>query len=182
MPEITNDLHIVFDIDGGSKAYHTPISRQTFEVNFDLIGLVKAALDERGSAYAFGVGRLTTMLEMRRQDEKLVSESGCVPRAQALEAELVRLTMIIAPSPKGYAPRTVDECLRDGSLDADAWAETLSSVLFFTCNYYAIPASRRKTMLDLWASAGLSSTTSLSPTEFAASLPTSTSDAGTPPT
>jgi hypothetical protein len=151
-------------------AYHTPIGREVFEVNWRIIGSAYATLfdDPRYSGSA-GVRIATLALK----DAAKIDDSG-LDLSGALLSEIKRLTMIIAPNATGFGPVPVDMAIENKIIDSDDWAEVESALVFFTCAYSMAPRSRQERVATALAPALRGSISPLQAMDFAASLPTST--------
>jgi hypothetical protein len=157
-------------------AYHTPIAREVFEANYRVIAAVKAALFSRGAGYAAEIGPRIATLALRdaAKEDALETGVGEDDGTIPLLAEIKRLTMVLAPSAAGYDLLPVDVALARNAIDVEDWSEAESAVVFFTCGYTMAPRVTRDKTRDALALALRGSITSLPPTEYAASLPTST--------
>lgn len=179
--QITADLNLAFPIQFDDKgealiwAYHTPISTVVFQANYRIIAATQHELFKKGVAYAATLGpRLATLtlMDMARADaeERGVSEE----MGTAFRADLKRLTTLLAPSPEGFNSVPVDVAISRGIITAEDWEEGESALVFFTSAFMTAPRVRRARVAEASALVLGGSITSLAPTEFAASLPTST--------
>jgi hypothetical protein len=151
-------------------AYHTPISREIFEANYRVIAATQVELSGKGR-----IGLRIASLALKDAARLDALEYGLDENAPpALLGELKRLTTVLAPSAAGYDRVPVDAAIANNVIDAEDWLEAESSLVFFTCAYAVAPRSIRDGVGKALASVLKGSTTSLLPTEFAASLPTST--------
>jgi hypothetical protein len=178
--QISSNLNLVMPIkydDAGTPliyAYHTPISRNTFEQNYRLIGGTLAMLQSK-SVGTNPVDVATLALkDIGRRDarewglpEGLDVESGGM--AVPLLAELKRLTQIVAPSPAGYITLPVDVALNTKVISAEDWDESEAALVYFTVGYSTkrrnLPRVAEIMALDIQGSI-----TSLLPSDWAASL------------
>jgi hypothetical protein len=177
---VTSDLKLTFPIrwnDAGEPtlyAYHIPISRLVFEQNYRLIGGTLAMLQSKSvGANVVDVATLA-LKDIGRRDarewglpEGLSIEDGGM--AVPLLAELKRLTWIIAPTATGYESIPATLAIARNVVSAEDWEEAEAGLVFFTCGY----ATKRRNLpriAEILSSDLLGSTTSLLPTEWAASL------------
>lgn len=185
---ISSDLKLVIPIkfdDAGNPlvhAYHTPISRQTFELNYRLIGGTLAMLQSKSVGTNVVDVATLALKDIGRRDarewglpEGLDVESGGM--AVPLLAELAVRTLIIAPSPAGYITLPPAVAVNTNVIDANDWEEALAAIVFFTVGYSTKRRNLRQVAEDL-ASPLLGSITSLLPLDWASSLAGSTA---TPP-
>ncbi|HQT24971.1 MAG TPA: hypothetical protein PLK99_00030 [Burkholderiales bacterium] len=185
--QLTDDLRLAVPLrsdDAGVKiwGYHTPISREVFEANYRILAATKAALSSKGIMYQMDAGPQIATLILKDEGRKDAEERGMLDihgeptdgGASALLAEIKRLTMALVPGASGFEWVPIDSALRSGVLDADDWDEARSAILFFTCLYAICPKREKAKRAQAAAALLRGSITSSSPTEFAASLPTST--------
>lgn len=158
--------------------YHTPIATPVFEANYRIIAATNTAIfgnggsDQERFIYAAQNGQRIARLTMLDAARELSLEAS----ANALLAEMRRLTFVLAPSEKGFEQLTVDAALARKAIEAEEWSEAEGAILFFTCGYAMARIAQRKRRAALLASVIGGSTTSLPPMGFAASLQTSTED------
>ncbi|WP_244116435.1 hypothetical protein [Burkholderia gladioli] len=155
--------------------YHTPISRQVFEANYRVLAATKAALASQGSYYLMDAGPRVAALTLRDEGARQAEARGGKDEATpALLAEIHRLTMVLVPTAAGWDLQPVESAIASGKMDAEDWSEAESGIVFFTCICALASKADRKNHASGTASLLKGSITSLSPTEFAASLPKST--------
>lgn len=163
-------------------AYHTPISRATYEQNYRVLAATKSALASKGSHYLMGSGPRVASLTLKDEgtrdaaDRGSFSEDGKVvdEDTPALLAEIKRLTTILCPGAHGWDMLPVDVAINQGKIDEEDWEECASALVFFTCHYsMAKKADRERTALAM-AHFLSASITSSNATEFLGSLPNST--------
>jgi hypothetical protein len=166
-------------------AYHIPISRAVFELNYRLIGGTLAMLQSKSVGTNVVDVATLALKDVGRRDarewglpEELSIEDGGM--AVPLLAELKRLTYIIAPTPTGYQSMDVTLALGRKVISAEDWEETEAALVFFTCGFSTKRRNLAQVAADL-ASPLMGSITSLLPTEWAASLATSPAAEITPP-
>ncbi len=154
-------------------AYHLPIDAAVFEANYRIIAETKAELFGKGVAYmssATQIARLTLLDVARAYD----AEWGREGSGKALLAEIKHRTTILAAGANGFEYVDADLAIQKGIIDAEDWAEAESALVFFTCGYAMAKRKHRESFATASARGLAGSITSLSPTEFVASLPTST--------
>jgi len=186
MTKIGADLKLVFPIRWADTArgsiepliwaYHTPISRDVFELNYRAISAANLTIFSKGVGFAAESGPIIATLALRdaARGDALESLESAGDPATPLLGEIKRLTMVLAPSPQGYDIVPVDIALSRGTIDAEDWKEAESSIVFFTCGLWMVRRERREMKRSALASVLQGSITSLPPTEFVASLATST--------
>jgi hypothetical protein len=168
-------------------AYHVPISREVFEANFRILAATKAELFSKGRTYASDVGPDISALLLKDEARRDAFARGDLDKdgrpnaagADALLAELRRLTTVLAPTAAGWEQIPLERAIASNVIDADDWREAEGGLVFFTCLYSMIPRRDRAKLAEGLAERLGGSATSLPLTEFAASLPTSTQIAGT---
>lgn len=179
--KINESLNIVVNV-GDAFGYHSPISREVFEVNYRMIAATKSALAGKGIQYQMVSGpRIAslTLLDECRNDSQERGDFGIDGKpsdlnARALLAEIKRLTTILVPSANGYDMIPVDAAISRGAIDAEDWAEAESELVFFTCHYALAAKMERKNQAQAIASLLNGVSTSLMVTEYANSLQVST--------
>lgn len=179
---ITENLNIALPIGDDLQAFHTPISREVFELNYKLLASVKAELAGNGIQYQMVSGpriATLTLLDACRAESEKRGDFGADgnpsdTKARALLAEIKRLTMILAPSATGYDMIPVDAAISRGVLESDDWREVESSLVFFTCHASLATKAERSALINATASLLNGASTSLGISEYASSLPEST--------
>ena len=164
-----------------ASAFHTPLSRQVFEANYQLFALTKAELSSKGLHYQMDTGPRICTYVLVDEARKIAEASGRLDaqgnpdtlKATALLAEIKRLTMICVPEVTGWESIPVDTAIARGKIDQEDWKELESSILFFTCHHFLTKKSDRKKLFLAVASLLGGSATSLPITEYANSLLTS---------
>ena len=160
-------------------AYHTPISAEVFAASYRIIAATKTAIMGK---LVQSAPRIATFAlhDAALEDEE---EYGGKDTDKALLAEIRRLTSILAPGANGYETLPVDIAIARAVISEVEWSEVESVLVFFTCGFSMAMPSRQSLMGNVLASVIGASTTSLRPTEYLASLPTSTkSEPSTNPT
>ena len=179
--QIDEKLNLAFPIrvaeDGQPLvwAYHTPISKEVFTANYRVIAATNALIWGKGLKYAATAGARVghlTLLDVAKQDAAEYGVEDCGPK---IMSELKRLTMILAPNETaGFEFIPVDVALARQIIDAEDWDEAEAELVFFTAAYAMSRRAGRRKFCELISSVMAGSITSLSPTEFAASLRIST--------
>jgi hypothetical protein len=160
-------------------AYHTPISREVYEANFRTLAATKSALQAKGNAYILTMGPQTACLMLQdegRKDsmQRLELDAKGNPLdggVVALREEIKRLTGIMAPQPDGWKVIPVDIALSRGVIDSEEWSEVESALVFFTAWSATVKRAERNKTIQASASLLEGSSTSLSASDFLASLP-----------
>src|SRR6185437_5459141 len=91
--------------------------------------------------------------------------------ADALFAEIKRLTTILAPTANGWETLPVDSAIQSKAIDAEEWDETLSAIVFFTCHYALGKKADRPRIAEATATLLNASITPSPLSEYASSLP-----------
>jgi hypothetical protein len=163
-------------------AFHTPISRAIFEMNYRVLAATKSALASKGSHYLMSAGPRIAAMTLKDEGRKDAAARGSFDKegvvvdeeTPAFLAELKRLTMVLCSGPNGWDLLPVDRAIASGHLDDEDWGEALSSVVFFTSHVSMAKKADRPAAMKATASLLGASLTSSSPTEFVASLQNST--------
>jgi hypothetical protein len=151
-------------------AYVTPIDYNVFRANYRVIVAAKNELDKIGPRNALPVA-VDALLDAAREDAIGRDTEDTGP---ALLAEIMRQTTILAPGPKGFEYLPADAAIARKIISENDWHDGECVIVFFTCNFLVAMRSRRAQMAGLLAKMFNGSITSSPPTEFVASLPTST--------
>ncbi len=192
--KINESLNLVVPVRSDDKgtiihAYHSPISREVFEANYRVLAATKSSLTAKGVHFLMDTGPRIASLTLRDEGKKDAADRGELDArgnpldggASALEAEIKRLTTILAPSPTGWKNLPVDIAIAQGVIDAEEWDEAASGIAFFTCHFAMAPRANRKRIADATASVLQGSITSSSLSEFVASLPRLTPEESSAP-
>ena len=166
--KINDNLAVVLKI-GDRDAYHTPISKETFEASYRLIAATKAALFDTTDEALILDGPVLSRLVIIDEGSRLARKRGedGDSGASALIREITRLTMVVGQNLEMLP-------VEAAGLDEDEWQEALSKLIFFTVNYALAPKSEKpKRAASVSAMMGFS-TTSQSSGDWARSLETST--------
>lgn len=173
---IDKRLNFVVPIEddaGSITAYvhAAPISREVFDLHFMLLGQTFTAIYGQGLGYLAGPRLAANLLRTLAKSQDKVEE------ADVLLREVVRLSNVVTPGRPDTVP--LQQALVEGLINADDAAEVENALAFFTVASWMHKRREVAGILDgagqLWGARTLS----LSCTEFAASLLTST---GAPPT
>jgi hypothetical protein len=163
----------IYDADDKISAYahSTPISREAFEDSFVLISKTFSAIHGEGLGSIAGprVASLILREVAKRNDDKAGTLTAA---ALTLMNEIRRLTNVLTPGPNGWTMIPFEEAAK--TIDPDDLSEVENAIVFFIV-YSAM--HKRQTLKDLLTGAAKmwgAQVSSLTPTAFAASLPTST--------
>jgi hypothetical protein len=186
--KINDALNLVIPITGDIKAYHSPISADVFEANYRLLSAAKSAMTSKGIHYVMDTGPRIAALILKDEAIKDAEDRGDVDARNkpseaaytSLMMELRRLTTILAPTPQGFDFLPVDNAIQQGFIDAEDWKEAESAISFFTCHYAMAKRASRTAIANATASVLQGSMTSLSLTEYSASLRESMQATNTP--
>lgn len=185
MATIDSSLRLVLPLrqdaagNATSWAYHTPLSIEAFEASYRILAAAKGAMFAKGASYAYYAGVHVAALHLRDAGKQDAAESGDASSdaAGALLAELHRLTTVALRTPDGWDQVPLDVAKQRGSLDDADVRDLENALVFFSCAFWLTSRARRKTDVGIAASAMAGSITSLSLTEWIASLPKSIPDA-----
>lgn len=173
--QVDRKLNLVVPIqrpEGPIYIHATPISRDVFERHFLVMSKTFAALWDQGLHIT--VGPRVAALMLKQQAERMGIWDGPDGVELGLMAEIRRLANVATPGEKGWTMLPFQIAVDKGQIDPDEAAEVEGEFVFFT-----LECSLRKraqlpvfiaAMNDRWGSRS----TSLSVTEYAASLPIST--------
>lgn len=173
--EVTEDVVRV-------HAFHTPISREVFEINYRILAATKASLGSKGAHYWRTAAPRIAAMALKDEGRKDALSRGSFDEhgnvvdeeTKALLIEIKRLTVLLCSGQNGWEMLPVDAAIAAGKIDQEDWEEVASSITFFTCHYAMALKADREAMAKVMASLLDASLTSSSPMEFAASLPNST--------
>lgn len=177
--QIDEKFRIVLPIrfaDDGSvllRIYHTPISREIFEANYRIIGATFSALmTPAPQISAPRIAALRLRDEGRRDAKERNAGAYDDGGAEALLAEIKRLTSVLAPQANKWTMLPVETAIANATIDDEEWKEVENALVFFTCLYTMVMKSERNKMMEAVVSITGASITSLSPTDYVASLTT----------
>lgn len=197
--QVTPQLHLVFPVRSVDEqrpdkenpgktiavtvpllwVYHTPISAPVFQAYYRIISATKAAIYSKGISYAVNNGpriAALTLLDVAKVD---AAEWDTENTARALLAEISRLSFILVPKDKeqkeGLELVPLDIAVQREVIDPEEADEAQAALVFFTCGYAMARRAQREATARFLATFALSgSITSLTPTEYVASLQIST--------
>lgn len=163
-------------------AYHTPISKATFDANYRILAATKAALGSKGPHYLMSAGPRIAALTLADEGMRDAESRGRFddegkPKdddTRAFLAEIKRLTTLLCPGPNGWEMLPVDLAVSSGKVDDEDWQEVLAAIVFFTCQSSMARRADRKRIAQATASMLNALTTSLPLSEYLGSLPKST--------
>jgi hypothetical protein len=169
--KINEKLNLVIPIytDDKISAYvhSTPISRETYEVNYLLLAKTFTAI------HAEGVGEITAPRVAALMMKDFARRDNNPNAAEVLMNEIRRLSSVVQPNPNGSGWQAIplQEAISKKSLDEDDISEVENAVAFFICVVHLYPKNLVKGFLTgamrLWGS----QITPHTSTEFIRSLP-----------
>jgi hypothetical protein len=170
------NLLVEVDTDDGTIFVHsTPLAREVFERYFLIIGKTFASIISEGLSFVSGPRVAAMMLRKIAQDAGVWDGRDGINNG--LMAEIRRLSNVVIPSASGWVTMPFQDAIDKKEMDEEDIAEVEGLITFFIC---ASAMSRKNEIapilekMRLWGAL----TTLLNSTEYAASLPTSTT-AGT---
>jgi len=174
--KIDDNLNMVLPVrEDELYVYHTPISKEVFEINYKALAAVKGELASKGTAYQMlsgpSIAALAFKDEVRKSFADQMDASGADRVIGAFFAELRRLSMVLVAGANGYDMKPVDAAIKSGALDEEDWEEVESSLVFFTCHYWLTKRAQRASLANATASLLQGFVTSSSVSELGASLP-----------
>ncbi len=183
--KINDNLDIILDIRSDEEGkptlrlFHTPITRDVFELNYRLLSSVFSELWGQGSFHAMSAGpRIASMVlkDIAKRQSDLSPEEYDDQNNPAVSFlnELKRLTMILAPGPSGWEKIPIQSAISKGIIDPEEWQEAESSLVFFTSAFHLARRSERESRTRILLGLLKGQSASSDSTEQTASLPTST--------
>lgn len=178
--KIDRKLNLVIPIDkqDGSTAYvHVmPVSREVFEQHFLLLGRAFNAM------YAQGLGiigpRMASLLLKKVASEMSLDNPDAL--VAPLLSEMRRLASVLAPRDGGgYEIVPWQTAVDKKMFDEEDTREVENVMTFFMVSWHMHKRAELSGMIEMAVGLGAQQSTSLSPTEFANSLTTSTDAATT---
>lgn len=172
--KIDKKLNLLVEVEtneGTIFVHSTPLSREVFERYFLIIGKTFASLISEGLSFVSGPRVAAMMLRKIAQDAG--AWDGRDGINNGLMAEIRRLSNVVIPGTSGWKTMPFQDAIDKKAMDDEDVAEVEGLITFFIC---ASAMSRRNEIgpvlerMRLWGAL----TTSLNSTEYAASLPTST--------
>lgn len=176
--EITDSLNLAMPFGDGLYAYHTPISREVYVVNYAALNAARAALASKGMYYYLESGPLIAGMTLRDEGLAEARRRGneTDARTPVLLDEIKRLTTILVPGATGYDLLPVDVAISSGKVNPEDWQEVESALVFFTCLVPTAKRADRQARAEITSRLLGGSITSSTLTEYAASLKTSTKE------
>ncbi len=173
--KIDRKLNLVVPVDrhsGKLYVHSTPISSETFET----YALVLAKTFS--SIYSEGLGSIAgprvAAIQLKRIALSIDEWEGPEGVENGLLQEIIRLSNVVVPDEKGWQTLPLHDALSKDLIEGDDFSEVMNALVFFTLVSSMHRRNQIATILKgigpLWDT----QTTSLSSTEFAASLTTST--------
>jgi len=172
--KIDKKLNLVVEVEtneGTIFVHSAPLSREVFERYFLIIGKTFASLISEGLSFVSGPRVAAMMLKKIAQDAGVWEGRDGINNG--LMAEIRRLSNVVIPSTSGWQTMPFQDAIDKKAMDDEDVAEVEGLITFFIC---ASAMSRKSEIgpvlerMRLWGAL----TTSLNSTEYAASLPTST--------
>lgn len=173
----------VYDDDGKTVvayAHSTPLAAEFVDRHFLLLAQTFAAVFNQGLGRAAGPAVAMRLLRQIAVNTKSWDNAdGSQGDAQALVAEIRRLTTVLVPADGGWQQVPLEVAVDRKVLSAEDRAEVENAVVFFIASYATLPRNQRREMLEaaveLWGAQLTSSTA----TDFVSSLKTSTAAVNT---
>lgn len=151
-------------------AYHSSIKREVFRANYRVIASAKDALFRKGNQYAVETGLPIADLTLLDAASADAAEWRTADVGPALLAEFRRLTTILVPGDRGFEYVLMDTARQRGLITEDEAHDLECVIVFFTCASAITMSANKAVMTDALASVLRGSITSLTPTEWSASL------------
>jgi hypothetical protein len=169
---INEEMSIVIPIRDDLMLYHIPLSREVYEANLVLLASAKTAMVKKGIHFIMDSGPRVAASLIRDEAARDAKERGEQDHAaDALLAEIRRLSTVLAPTSSGYEQLPVDVAISRDVIDAEEWQEAESACCFFICHYALAKKAEKAKVASATALALKGQITSLNPMEFVASLP-----------
>ncbi len=167
-------------------AFHTPISREVFEIHYRILAATKAALLGKGLQFAYLSGAQIATLRLKDEGLQEAAERGSLDRngkvfddkTPAFLGEIRRLTLILVPTDHGYEALPVDVCLQRNLIEDEEWQEVESAIVFFTALSSMTPRKHRTQVMESLAATLSGILSSSTPLEYAGFLNGSTAVSG----
>lgn len=174
---IDRSLNLVVPVDraDGTTIYvhASAISREAFDANFLVIAKTFTAI------YAEGLGVVAGPRIAAKMLKKVAADMGQLEVVQkGLLAEMSRLTNVIAPGGNGWTSLPVNIALDQKMIDADDVEEVENAIAFFTLASAMHKKREARGILEQAARLWSALISSSNATEYAASLSTSMTAAG----
>lgn len=167
------NLVIPVERDDGTTVYvhSTPLSRETFDKFFLVIAKTFSAIYTQGLGPIAGPRVAAKMLKSVAAD---MGDKQAALVESELMSEMRRLSNVIAPSDRGWAPVPLHEAIARGLMDANDADEVENAVAFFMLASAMHKKKDAQAVLTEASKLWSAQITSSNSTAFAASLPTST--------
>lgn len=170
--KIARNMNLVLSVDtdmGAGYLHAAPISKEIYRQHFFILSKTFSAIFSEGLGVVAGPRIAYLMLEKICSDMKIWDGDNGVKNT--LVTEIIRLSNLVYPvEGKGWDTVPLDVAIERGVIDID---EAIGELVFFTCVSSINKPPQAKGLMEqvngLWNSA----ITSLSLTEWIASLPTS---------
>lgn len=176
MAKINRRLHLVVPIErerGTFYAHATPIPTEEFQQFFLVMGKAFASIYSQGLGALAGP-RVAAMLLKKAAEETNQLEDV----EQALLQDIRRLTNVLCPTATGWETLSFTDAVNNGILDAEDVSEVENAVVFFTLAWHMHKRAEREEIIASAAAIWSAQATYSDCTAFSASLPTSTTGAG----
>lgn len=179
--QINKKLNFVIPLyrdDSNPYAYvhSAPVSREVFDANFWLLGKAYSAIHDEGLGGT--AGPRVAALVLKHVAKGLAGDDGDPDAlASSFINELRRLSNVLSPGPGGWEVTPFQVAVDRKTLDEEDVAEVESAIVFFTLGWLMYPRQNRQSLLEAGTRMVGGRTTSLTCTEYSASLSTSTATA-----
>lgn len=165
--KLERDLKVVIPLESGAICYSIPVSRQIFETNYMAFAKIWSAIQEQGLV-ATGASIAARMLRQLAVEQNL--------NVDPILGEIRRLCTIAIPTEHGYQQYPMDNAVRDRLIDEDDIAEIENLLVFSIAVSYLSTKAQAAKLLEWVRGMRKALTTSLTFTDFLASLQTSMQD------
>ncbi len=165
-------IPIECDNDDTIYTHSTPIRSETFDAYFEVIGRAYTQIFAGG--YGANSGPRLAKKFIRKTAEVMKMWDGPLGVKAGLFDEIYRLTNVVYPTDKGWQLRPFEDAIRDGMINEQDQDEVENALCFFTLCSVMLRRTELKDALEFTGKLWGSQVELLNATEFAASLPTST--------
>lgn len=159
--------------------HSTPLAAATVDSNFLLLSQTFAGIFNQGLGIGAGPAVAARLFRSIAENTKQWVTDEVPPQpgpGQMLLEEIRRLTLVIVQDGTGWIPLPLSVAVQQNKLSDEDRAEVENVIVFFIVVSATLPRSQRRVMLQDGAELFAARITSLSSTELAASLKTSTGD------
>lgn len=173
--KLNRRLYLVIPIEQEGKtvyAHCSPVSTEQFANSYLLMAKAFAKLYKEDLGVLAGP-RVAAMLL-----KEVAASLGKEEEGVRLLQDLRRLINVIGPTENGWVPLPFEDALKSGAIDREDAEEVENASAFFTLAWRMHKRSEREEVLTGAAAIWSAQLTSLACTEYLASLPTSTTAAG----